>query len=56
MIASLLIPLIKMDINLYTNDNYREIKFKIQNKYNFGIDNSNFAEDLINNLKGGQYE
>ena len=30
MIASLLIPLIKMDINLYTNDNYREIKFKIQ--------------------------
>lgn len=56
-IASLLIPFNKMDINLYTNDKYREIKLKVQSRFNFDkpVDNSNYANKLIKELKGGKY-
>jgi len=47
-----------MDINLYTIDNYREIKLKVQSRFNFDkpIDNSNYAANLIRDLKGGNNE
>jgi hypothetical protein len=45
-----------MDINLYTNDSYREIKLKVKNRFNFDKVDSNYAANLIRDLKGGNNE
>jgi len=42
-----------MDINIFVNDNYREIKLKTQSRFNFDKVDSNYAENLIRDLEGG---
>ena len=36
-----------MDINLYTNDSYREIKLKVVSKFNFDKVDNDYAAKLI---------